>query len=240
MKHKKERPKDNSPRVFQEEKLQNTIQIKPLEWTEKQKNFIEIALNKESKIIFLSGSAGTSKTILSTYCALELLNQKRISDIIYVRSAVESADSKLGFLPGELSDKMSFYGQPFIDKLNELLNKADVNYLVNQNKINILPINYLRGLNWNAKCIIVDEAQNLTQKELITTLTRIGKFSKCFVLADCMQNDINGKSGYLKISKLFNDEESQLNGIFNFEFNDEDIMRSELVKFLVKKLKVLC
>ena len=232
--------KDKSPRIPQRDKIKSQLEIKPLEWTPKQKEFIELASNKDSKIMFISGPAGSSKTILATYVALELLNKKGHSDILYIRSAVESADNKLGYLPGEVEDKMHYYGVPFLDKLEELLNRASINNLINEKRVEIMPVNFVRGLSWNAKIIIVDEAQNLSQKELITVLTRIGKYSKCFVLADPEQSDINGKGGaFQAMQNLFNDDESKKNGIYSFEFDQEDIMRSELVKFLVNRFRFI-
>jgi phosphate starvation-inducible PhoH-like protein len=236
----KKHHKDSSLHVPQRDKLKGKLNLKPLNWTEKQKSFFDIALNKDSKITFVSGPAGSSKTVLAAFAALQLLNDKRVSDIYYIRSAVESADNKLGYLPGEVEDKMSYYGFPFLDKLDELLGKNDVDALTKEGRISIFPVNYIRGLSWNAKAIIVDEAQNMTQKELITVLTRLGRFSKCFVLADPMQSDINGKSGgFTNITKLFMDKEAESNGIYNFEFTEDDIMRSELVKFLVKRFNYL-
>lgn len=232
--------KDTSLRVPQRDKIPNKLELKPLKWTDKQQDFLKLALNKESKIIFVSGPAGSSKTVLAAYAALELINQRRLSDILYIRSAVESGDSKLGYLPGEVDDKIFYYGVPFIDKLDELLTHSDALTLQKENRVSIFPVNYVRGLSWNARCIIVDEAQNMTEKELVTVLTRIGKFSKCFVLADPMQSDINGKAGaFEKFLELFNDEQSKQNGIYTYQFTDEDIMRSELCKFLVRKFSTL-
>src|SRR5581483_91085 len=125
MKHKK----DTSPRIPQRDKLKGKLELKPLKWTDKQQKFLDLALNKDTKIIFISGPAGSSKTVLAAYAALELINQKRVSDILYVRSAVESADSKLGYLPGEVDDKIFYYGVPFMDKMDELLNNADAQLL---------------------------------------------------------------------------------------------------------------
>lgn len=235
-KHKK----DQSPKVPQNSKLKGQLELKPLIWTPKQQEFLDIANKKETKIMLVNGPAGSAKTILATYAALDLLNQKKVSDITYVRSAVESADSKLGYLPGDLDEKISYYGMPFLDKLEELLKKADIQLLSNENRIQVFPVNFVRGLSWNAKCIIVDEAQNLTRKELITILTRVGRFSKCFVLADPMQSDINSKSGgFLEISELFSDERSQQEGIHHFRFQNEDIMRSDLCRFLVERFSML-
>lgn len=231
---------DVSPRVPQREKIKGQLSIRPLNWTQKQKEFLNLVSQRDTKIVFVSGPAGSSKTVLATFAALELLNNKNISDILYIRSAVESADNKLGYLPGEVEDKMHYYGVPLLDKLEELLDKSSINGLINDKRVEVMPVNFVRGLSWNAKAIIVDEAQNLTQKELITVLTRIGKFSKCFVLADPSQSDINGKSGgFEKVCEIFKDSESESNGIYQFHFDESDIMRSELVKFLVGRFKLI-
>jgi len=233
--------KDNSPIVHQRDKLKDGLMIRELNWTEKQKAFIDLALNKDIKLILIKGPAGCSKTLLSTYCALKLISEKKVSDITYIRSAVESSDASIGFLPGTAEEKMAFYNLPFIDKLDELLHKSDVDRLQKENRVITFPINFCRGLNWNTKAIIVDEAQNSSMKEIITILTRIGKFSKCFVLADPDQADLpNGKrGGFEKLYRLFSDKESAENGIATFEFGEEDVMRSELVRFLTKKLKTM-
>ena len=125
------------------------------------------------------------------------------------------------------------------DLLQEkLINATDqLEKLKKEERIHGFPVNFLRGLNWNAKCIIADEAQNMTYKELVTLVTRVGEFSKVFILGDPEQSDINGKSGFLKMAQTFSDDESKSNGIHFFEFNEDDIVRSELVKFIIKKLK---
>lgn len=231
--------KDTSQMVVQRDKIKDSLEIKDLVWTEKQKNFIEAALDKETKIMFVNGPAGSSKSILATYCALKLLNEKKVSDIIYIRSAVESSDSKLGFLPGDADEKLHFYNIPFLEKLDELLNKSAVDKLEKEKRISMYPVNYARGMSWNVKCVIFDEAQNSTFKELVTVLTRLGKYTKCFVLADPMQTDLPAfkAGGFEACYKLFEDEDSARNGIKTFKFEEEDIMRSDLVRFLVKKFK---
>ena len=116
-KHHNQTNLDKSPKVPQREKLKGQFEIKELNWTDKQKDFINIATAKDTNLIYVSGPAGSSKTVISTFCALTLLNQHRISDILYVRAAVESGDNKLGHLPGTLEEKVSYYGIPFSDKL---------------------------------------------------------------------------------------------------------------------------
>lgn len=229
--------KDNSPVIPQRSKFRGNLNIYDRPLTPKQLEFLEIAKDKDTKIMFVSGPAGTSKTYLSVLHALRMINEKRVSDLIYIRSAVESADSKLGFLPGEADEKMAPYLQPLMDKLIELLPKGDIDALQKDGRFTSIPVGFLRGLNWNAKVIVADEAQNLTYKELFTLITRTGEFSKVFILGDPEQSDINGKSGFIKMVNMFNDEESRQNGIHVFEFTDEDIVRSGLVKFIIQRAR---
>lgn len=234
---KKNKKRDTSPKIHQNDKLKDCIKINDRELTPKQVELLKTLRDKDTKMVFISGPAGTSKTFTSILAGLHLINEKRVSEIIYVRSAVESSDSKLGFLPGEMDDKLSPYIQPLIDKLEELLQRSDIEKLKKEERIHGFPINFLRGLNWNAKVIVADEAQNMTKKELVTLITRVGEFSKLYICGDPDQSDINGKSGFVSIMNLFDDEESRQNGIFIFKFDEDDIVRSGLVKFILKKLK---
>ena len=234
---KKNKKRDTSPKIHQNDKLKDCIKINDRELTPKQIELLKTLRDKDTKMVFISGPAGTSKTFTSILAGLHLINEKRVSEIIYVRSAVESSDSKLGFLPGEMDDKLSPYIQPLIDKLEELLQRSDIEKLKKEERIHGFPINFLRGLNWNAKVIVADEAQNMTKKELVTLITRVGEFSKLYICGDPDQSDINGKSGFVSIMNLFDDEESRQNGIFIFKFDEDDIVRSGLVKFILKKLK---
>ena len=229
--------KDTSPIIPQRNKIRNLLSIYQRNLNEKQKQFLELVMDKNTKVVFVSGPAGTSKTYMSVYCALTLLNQRRVSDLIYIRSAVESSDTKLGFLPVEADEKMAPYLAPLIDKLVELLPKSDIDTLKKENRISSIQVGFLRGLNWNAKVVIADEAQNMTFKELFTLITRTGEFSKMFILGDPDQSDINGKSGFIKMMSYFDDEESRANGIQVFRFTDDDIVRSGLVQFIIKKVK---
>ena len=222
--------------------IKRTIKVNQLPWTDKQKEFFKIALNHETKIIFVNGPAGTSKSLLSVYCGLQLLNMKAISDIMYLRSAVESSDSKLGYLPGTAEDKLRFYNLPFLDKLDELLPTTRAEKLEQEGRISMFPVNFARGMNWKSKCIILDEAQNSSLKEITTVLTRLGEGSRCFVLADPMQTDLRHRDaigGFEKLYKAFTDQESQAMGIHTFAFDEDDIMRSELCKYIVKKVKTI-
>jgi phosphate starvation-inducible PhoH-like protein len=222
--------------------IRTQIKLNQFPWTEKQKEFFRVALHPDTKIVFVDGPAGTAKTLLSVYCSLQLLNMKMINTIMYLRSAVESSANSLGFLPGAAEDKLKFYNLPFIDKLDELLMTTKPERLEEQGRISMFPVNFARGMNWEAKCIILDEAQNSSAKEIITVLTRLGNGSRAFVLADPMQTDLknpNHIGGFENLSSAFADEASLQMGVYRFQFNEDDIMRSELVKFLVKKFNGL-
>jgi phosphate starvation-inducible PhoH-like protein len=231
---------DNSPYVFQRDKISYELKIKNLPWTEKQKRAIDLALDKKTKVLFLKGPAGTSKTILAMYFGLTLLNMKRVSDIILVRSAVESSDSKLGFLPGDVAEKFNVYLTPFHDKFSELLDKAQIDKLEKDNRLTICPINFARGLHFSAKFICADEVQNFSKKEIQTLMSRVGEFSKLLLCGDPEQSDLpQGKSGFNKVFEHFDNEEAREHGIFCFEFTEEDIVRSELCRYIIHKFKEL-
>jgi phosphate starvation-inducible PhoH-like protein len=220
--------------------IKRALKIKQFQWTDKQKEFFKVALAENTKIVFVKGPAGTSKSLLSVYCGLQLLNNKTISDIMYLRSAVESSESRLGFLPGSADEKLRFYNLPFLDKLDELVADATSERLEKEGRISMYPVNFARGMNWKSKCIILDEAQNSTKKEITTVLTRLGEGTRCFILADPMQTDLHRKElqgGFEDVLKTFSNEESQSWGIETFEFTEEDVMRSALVKYIVKKLR---
>jgi phosphate starvation-inducible PhoH-like protein len=238
MKNKSRRKSDTSPVIPQKNKIKTGLTILEKQvLTDKQKEFLTLVENRDTKMIFVSGPAGTSKTYLAVLASLRLMNERRVSDLIYIRSAVESSDSKLGFLPGESGDKMAPYLAPLVEKLDELLPHCETNLLQLEGRISTVPVGFLRGLNWNAKAIIADEAQNMTHKEILTLITRVGEFSKIFVLGDTDQTDIGAKSGFKKMFDTFNDDDSKSNGIYTFEFTDDDIVRSKLVKFIIKKIK---
>ena len=231
--------KDKTPRIPQRNKIDYTLNIRGLDWTEKQKAFIELASDKSTKIIFLSGPAGTSKSILAVYCSLLLLNEKKISDIIYVRTIVESAAISMGTLPGDENSKLKYFVSVLNDKLEELLTIGDIKKLNADERVKGMPVNYLRGASYNAKAVIVDEAQNGTFNELLTALTRIGKYTKYFILGDPMQTDLKNRdqSGFRPMFDIFNTTEAQARGIYCVEFTKDDIMRSEILKFIIEQVE---
>jgi phosphate starvation-inducible protein PhoH len=229
--------KDTSPIVYQKGKLKSElhIRVRP-DLTNKQKELLKLISDKESRLIFILGPAGCSKTFIAITAALQLLNDKKISDIIYIRSLIESADRSMGYLKGSESEKLHPYTLPLMDKLDELLPRNEVDLLLKEERVTGQPVNFLRGQNFNAKCIIADEVQNFSFAEVVTTITRIGQFTKMICCADQMQSDIGNKSGISAMIRAFDDEDSRLHGIHFFRFTEDDIVRSDIVRFIVSKL----
>jgi phosphate starvation-inducible PhoH-like protein len=217
--------------------LRQALPIRSQKLTEKQKEFLRLSLSPKTKIIFLSGPAGSTKTYMAVYSALRWLSSNNELDLLYVRTIIESAEKNMGSLPGTADEKFDPYLRPLYDKLEEMLAPADQEVLRKANRLLAVPVNYLRGANWKDKIVVADEAQNFTTKELITLITRIGEGSKLFICGDFLQSDINGKTGFKEIAHIFNDEESRSRGIEYFEFNKDDILRSEILKFIIEKLE---
>lgn len=231
----KKKPESN----FQIPQLKQTITVNCCKLDAKQKRFLEKSLSPETKIMFINGPAGTSKTYMSIYSALRLLSAQEELDLIYVRTVIESADKGLGALPGDLQEKFNPYIVPLMDKLDEMLPKNTTikTDLLNKNRVSAFPVNFLRGASWKDKVIVADEAQNFTFKELTTLITRIGENTRLFILGDTMQTDINGKSGFKQMFDIFNDQESRDQGIECFTFTEKDIKRSEILKYIVSHIK---
>lgn len=229
--------RDTSPKVHQDSKLKEPIKIRTRDdLTEKQKALLQLIKDKHTKIVFISGVAGTSKTYIGIQAGLELLNEKRVSEVLYLRSAVESAQKSLGFLPGDQKSKEDVYMIPLFDKLSEFLDKGTIEKLKKEERIKSTVVNYLRGQNLNAKYILVDELQNFSLEEVKTIVTRLGKYSTMVLVGDPMQSDIKN-SGIHEILKIFDDQESRDNGVFCVSFSKEDIVRSGICKFLVEKFE---
>ena len=213
------------------------IKLKKISLTDKQLSLLKIIFDNDSKIIFISGPAGTSKTYVAIYGALQLYNMNNDRGITYVRTIAESGEKSLGALPGEMAEKINPYMMPMNEKLDELLIPGQASIVKEKEIIKGMPINYLRGASWRDEIVIADESQNFTFKELTTLMTRLGEGSKLLICGDPMQSDINGRSGFADMYSLFNDEESKEQGIHTFYFGPEDIKRSEILKYVISKIQ---
>lgn len=229
---------DRSSPIYQRDKLTFDLHIRQRhDLTARQKEVVDLMLDKKTKVLFLSGPAGVSKTFLAVYAGLLLLQKRTVSDIVYVRSVVESASKGLGYLPGSSDEKLAPFLMPLRDKLDELLPRAEVDKLIKEKRVEGVPIGHLRGASFNARFIVSDESQNLDRKELTTLITRLGEFSKLIILGDPAQSDINGKSGFMPFFDLFNDETSRKHGIHCFSFTKDDIVRSGILRYIVERLE---
>lgn len=211
---------------------------KSFNFSQNQINFLKTALDPQTKLLFLAGPAGTAKTYMAVYSALQMMIDADLTKgILYIRSIAESAQRSMGALPGSLDEKFAVFATPFYDKLDEMLNATDIKLLKEKNMFECIPVNYIRGANWNDTIVILDEAQNFSYNELLTSLTRIGENSKIIICGDTMQSDISN-SGFSDMYKVFDDEESVENGVICKKFTTDDIKRSEIVKFIVSKLQI--
>lgn len=199
------------------------------------KTFLDLCLYEKTKMIFVDGPAGTAKTYLAVLAALTLLQAKQIRKIVYIRSIAESAEKSIGALPGEIGDKFKPWSLPMLDKLNELIPPIKAKELMEDEIIQCIPVNFVRGLTFHDSVVIVDEAQNLSRKELVSILTRFGHNSRFIIAGDLKQNDVQ-KSGYSEVLTRFNDEESAANHIHCVHFGLNEIVRSHILRFIVKKL----
>lgn len=214
----------------------NGFLLSHIELTPRQQEFFKIISNKKTRIVFLSGPAGSAKSFLAVYSALHQHNEDNDIKISYLRSVVESADRSLGFLKGDMDDKFGPYMAPLLDKIDELLNEPE-KIMLNQRKVlEAQPINFTRGQSWRDKFVIIDESQNLSLKELTTLITRIGRNTKIVFCGDVMQSDIRSDA-FQCFCELFNDEESSNFGIHNLKFGKEDIIRDPILSYVIEKIE---
>ncbi|QVK20274.1 PhoH family protein [Mycoplasmatota bacterium] len=196
-----------------------------------QQNRYLDAINN-SDLVFGIGPAGTGKTYVAVINAIAKLKKNGISKIILTRPAVEAGES-LGFLPGDLKEKVDPYLQPLYDALHDVLGKENVELLIEKGVIEIAPLAYMRGRTLDNAYIILDEAQNTTGKQMKMFLTRLGLNSKMIITGDVTQIDLPGneKSGLIIASKLL----ESVNGIEVVHFSKVDVIRHPLVQEILRK-----
>jgi phosphate starvation-inducible PhoH-like protein len=194
-----------------------------------QQGYVRII--KQCDINFGIGPAGTGKTYLAVACAVEALLEERVRRILLVRPAVEAGE-KLGFLPGDLSQKIDPYLRPLYDALYEMLGFETVNKYIERNIIEVAPLAFMRGRTLNNAFIILDEAQNTTREQMKMFLTRIGFGSTAVITGDATQIDLprGAQSGLTHVSNILCDVE----GIGFTFFGSKDVVRHPLVQRIVE------
>jgi phosphate starvation-inducible protein PhoH and related proteins len=186
---------------------------------------------KTHDLVFGIGPAGTGKTYLAMAMALAFLQNKAVNRIILTRPAVEAGE-KLGFLPGDIIQKVNPYLRPLYDALFDLFQYDQANRLIERGVIEIAPLAFMRGRTLNSAFIILDEAQNTTREQMKMILTRAGFDSKLVITADITQIDLPQprKSGVIQAMKIL----SPLPEIAFVHFNDKDVVRHPLVQKIIK------
>jgi phosphate starvation-inducible protein PhoH len=215
-------------------RLDDMKTIRPL--TENQKGFFE-AYDK-SKVMLLHGVAGTGKTYIALYHALEevLDIKNQYQKVVIVRSAVPSRD--IGHLPGDEKEKTEVYTEPYIEICKDLFDRPDAyNRLTEQKAMQFLITSFVRGITLNNSIIIVDECQNMTDMELNSIMTRIGIKSKIIFCGDFRQTDLYKKTDMSGLKK-FMAIADMMPSFKTFEFGTDDIVRSSIVKeYILARLK---
>ena len=188
---------------------------------------------KKSDLIFSIGPAGTGKTFLSVLMACTALKKGEVYKIIITRPAVEAGES-LGFLPGDLKEKIDPYLMPIYDALDAILGKEQKDKLIEKGTIEVMPLAYMRGRTLDEAFVILDEAQNTTDKQMLMFLTRLGFNSKMIVNGDITQIDLNINKNVSGLVCALN----KLKGIDKIsfiEFNNNDVVRNPLVQNIIER-----
>ena len=187
---------------------------------------------EDSSVVFATGSAGTGKTYLAVGFAVNQLKSNKIKKLIITRPAVEAGE-KLGFLPGDLKEKVDPYLIPIYDSLYEFLGKETTDKLIEKGVIEIAPLAYMRGRTLDNAIVILDEGQNATSSQMKMFVTRLGFNSKMIITGDITQIDLPNKSssGLVEATRLLSDIE----GIRHIEFGALDVMRHPIVTKIIAK-----
>jgi phosphate starvation-inducible PhoH-like protein len=198
--------------------------------TRNQKKLVR--LSETNDIVFAVGPAGTGKTYTAVALAVRALKSKMVRKIILTRPAVEAGES-LGFLPGDLKDKIDPYLRPLYDALDDMLPAEKLDFFMQNRTIEVAPLAFMRGRTLDKAFIILDEAQNATSTQIKMFLTRLGPSAKCIITGDLSQIDLprHQKSGLYKALDILSD----LEGIAKLFLNSEDVVRHKLVKEIINR-----
>lgn len=185
---------------------------------------------KENDLVFAIGPAGTGKTYISVAMAVQALKNKAIQKIIITRPAVEAGEN-LGFLPGDLKEKIDPYLRPIYDALHDMIPAEKLNFYQEKRIIEIAPLAYMRGRTLNNAFVLLDEAQNTTAMQMKMFLTRMGPHSKVVINGDDTQVDLppHQKSGLSEALKIL----GKVKGIARVDLDSEDVVRHKLVKAII-------
>ena len=224
-----EKSPNETPFIPQEVILRNKTGIPVVAKTASQAELLKAC--EKNDVIFADGPAGTGKTFLAVAIAVASLEQREVERICLVRPAVEAGES-LGYLPGDLKEKIAPYLRPIQDSLAELLPAEKLRKYQESGQIEVAPLAYMRGRTLNHAFIILDEAQNTTIPQMQMFLTRLGSHSKAIITGDSSQIDLGPKqtSGFAHAIRLL----SKVKGIAHIRFPATDVLRHPLVREIIK------
>jgi phosphate starvation-inducible PhoH-like protein len=224
----REQPHASIIEFFTDETVQSAVRriVSPRNMA--QKHYLQAIADKD--IVFGVGPAGTGKTYLAVAAAAAALAEKQIKRIILCRPAVEAGE-RLGFLPGDIAEKINPYLRPLYDSLYDIIGFEKVEKLMERSVIEIAPLAFMRGRTLNDSFIILDEAQNTTPEQMKMFLTRLGFGSKAVVTGDITQVDLpdGKKSGLREVRRIL----EHVEGLQFFDFSDRDVVRHPLVAKIV-------
>jgi phosphate starvation-inducible PhoH-like protein len=200
-----------------------------INFTPKQKKYCDCIT--ENTITFCWGPAGSSKTFSACYAALKMVQKGEIEKIIFTKPNQESGE-KLGSLPGDVSEKISPFMESFLITMEKIITKEKLGQLISEKIIEFRPLAYMRGATFDRAMMILDEAQNCDMKQLMLYISRVGDGSKVLVAGDITQHDIS----YEKVAlPIFVDLLQGIEGVGEFRFGEEDIVRSKILKEIVRR-----
>ncbi len=212
-------------------------EIKPR--TNQQKKYDDFLKNQSIKLVIGNGPAGTGKTLLACKNAINQFNSNQIKKIVITRPVI-SVEEDIGFLPGNINQKMNPWTIPMFDVFKEQYSSNELKYLLSENKIEIAPLGLMRGRTFKDSFVIADEMQNSTPAQMLMLLTRIGENSKLVITGDLNQSDLKSVNGFQDlIQKLLSKYDNNYHQMMKDEmslvnFKEKDILRSQLVSTILE------
>jgi phosphate starvation-inducible PhoH-like protein len=229
---KHQQPKQDSNTIaFNPVKVKRKIDLVPKSIN--QENYILALTNPETDVVVVSGPAGTGKTYLAMLAAIQALRNGECERIILSRPAVGVDDEKHGFLPGDLNQKMEPWTRPLLDVLREYYSVKEVEYMIEEQIIEIAPLAFMRGRTFKNSWIILDESQNATPSQIKMILTRIGLGSKIIITGDIEQGDRKrADNGLLDLEQRL--AKYPIPGLESCKFDLRDVQRHPIIEHVIK------
>lgn len=216
--------------TYQEFMKFNTIKL-----TKKQQEFADLI--KDNKVVCCTGVAGTAKTFVSIYQALQSLKKQQFEKIIFTKAIINVQNTNpIGYLKGDLKDKLEPYMENFKSNMIDIIGEKDTNMIIENKMVEFKPVEYMRGSTFKNSFIIIDEFQNLTLEQLMTIITRLGKNSTMVFIGDVKQADIAKKNVAVSVFKLIL---SNIDEIGFFEFDKTDIVREPIIMKIIDNYEKL-